>query len=131
MRKRLLRRRGIVSWWRRGSYATTLPIPDKVWEELLMDFIEGQPISHGFNSILVVFDCLTKYAHFLVLQHPFTAQMVADIITREIIKLHGFQKSIVSDTNKVFTRKFWSELFDGVLHTIPKLMTNWRWLIIP
>ena len=24
MRKRLLRRRGIVSWWRRGSYATSL-----------------------------------------------------------------------------------------------------------
>ena len=37
-----------------------------------MDFIDGLPKSEGYDVILVVVDCLTKYAHFLPLKHPFS-----------------------------------------------------------
>ena len=46
-------------------------LPDQVWEDLTMYFIEGLPRSERVDTILVVVDCLSKYSHFLALQHPF------------------------------------------------------------
>ena len=43
-----------------------LDIPCQCWEEVLMVFITCLPRSEKKNVIMVVFDRLTKYAHFVL-----------------------------------------------------------------
>ena len=37
---------------------------------------------------------------------PFSAQVVAQVVFDNVVKLHGLSKSIVSDRNKIFTSNF-------------------------
>lgn len=83
-----------------------LPIPEAVWQDITMDFIEALPKSDGYSVILVVVDRLTKYAHFLPVKHPYTAISIAKLFLDNIVKLHGLPKSIVSDRDPIFVSHF-------------------------
>jgi hypothetical protein len=76
-----------------------------------MDFVEGLPKVHGKTVILSVVDRFSKFAHFIPLAHPYAAETVAHAFFVDIIRLHGFPQSIVSDRDAVFTSAFWKELF--------------------
>lgn len=49
-----------------------LPIPSRAWEHVAIDFISGLLKSHGKDSIIVVIDRYTNFAHFFALTHPYT-----------------------------------------------------------
>lgn len=84
-----------------------LPVPDQAWSIVSMDFVEGLPISHRFNAILVVIDKFTKYGHFVPLPHPFTALQVAQLYMDHIYRLHGLPQVIILDRDKIFTSAVW------------------------
>jgi transposase InsO family protein len=88
-----------------------LPIPDQAWKVVCLDFIEGLPKSNRFDTILVVVDKFTKYAHFIPMSHPFVALQVAQAYMDHIYKLHGLPDSLVSDRDRIFTSAIWRELF--------------------
>ncbi|CAA7044886.1 unnamed protein product [Microthlaspi erraticum] len=80
-----------------------LPIPNQIWEDISMDFIEGLPMSQGVNVILVVIDRLSKYAHFLRLKHPFTA---TDVATKFIQEVSDGQTEVLNRCLETYLRCF-------------------------
>jgi len=88
-----------------------LPITNHVWEHISMDFIGGLPKAKGADTIMVIVDSLSKYAHFIPLFHPYLAKEVANVFVKEIVRLCGFPNSIVLDRNRIFHNAFWQELF--------------------
>jgi hypothetical protein len=88
-----------------------LPIPNRVWSDISIDFIEGLPLSHWFLVIFVVVDRLTKYGHFIPLAHPFSASKVARAFMTNVLKLRGMPSTIVSNKDPIFISSFWKELF--------------------
>jgi hypothetical protein len=83
-----------------------LPIPNQAWKVIRMDFIEGLPKSQKFDTILVVIDKFTRYAHFVPLAHPFSAMHVAQAFVDNIYKLHRLPNNIISDRDIIFTSAF-------------------------
>ena len=81
------------------------------WSFTSMDFIEGLPKFNQYSIILVVVDRFTKYAHFILVSHPYNATKIANLFSQHVMKLHGFLDSIISDKDPTFTSKFLGELF--------------------
>lgn len=58
---------------------------------------------------MVVVDRSSKYANFPALSHPFSVITVAQLYLDQVYKLHGSQKSIITDRDKDFISNFWTE----------------------
>ena len=76
-----------------------------------MDFITGLPMVQGKDCIFVVVDRLRKYAHFFAITAHYTAVQVAELFFREVFRLHGLPKTIISDRDNRFMGGFWQKLF--------------------
>uniref|UniRef100_A0A803JWE8 Gypsy retrotransposon integrase-like protein 1 n=1 Tax=Xenopus tropicalis TaxID=8364 RepID=A0A803JWE8_XENTR len=92
-----------------------LPVPERPWERISMDFIVDLLKSAGFNTIMVVVDGLTKMAHFIPLSGLPSAATTAEVFIREIFRLHGLPKVVISDRGSQFTSRFWRSLCQGSL----------------
>jgi hypothetical protein len=58
-----------------------------------------------------VVDILTKFSHFYAISIKYNVVQVAELFFREVFRLHGLSKNIVSDRDSQFIGKFWRELF--------------------
>ena len=82
------------------------PILEQKWDSISMDFITGLPKSLGKDCIYVVVDRLTNFSHLFAVTPSFSAAKLADIFFKEIFRLHGLLKSIVSHRDGRFMSAF-------------------------
>ena len=90
-----------------------------------MDFITSLPKTKGCGSIMVVVDRYSKHATFIAAPVDCKADEAARLFVKHIVKLWGVPKSIVSDRDSRFTRRFWTELFK-MLGTDLKFSTSFH-----
>ena len=88
------------------------PILEWKWEVISMDFITGFPMNwRQHDSIMVVVDKLINATHFIPVKSMHKIDAIANIFMKDIFKLHGFPKAIVSNRDVKFTSNFWKGLF--------------------
>ena len=92
------------------GFLHSLPIPDKPWQSVGMDFMGPLPWSQGENYLLVIIDRLTSQVHLVPTMMQVTAKEVSWLFLKEIMRLHRVPKSMVLDHNTKFTSTFWCEL---------------------
>ena len=98
---------------RHRSYKLLRPLPilQKPWSSISMDFITNLPSSKAFDSIFVVVDQLTKMAYFMPCNKTVTGEETTRLFMDNIYKYHGLLDDIISDHGSQFTSKFWQSLF--------------------
>jgi len=62
-----------------------------------MDFVVGLPECEGFDAVWVVMDRLSKIRHIIPCHTTIDEVGLAKLFLREVVRLHGLPKSIVSD----------------------------------
>lgn len=87
-----------------------LDIPERPWKSISMDFIVKLPKSHGYDSVWVVCDRLTRASHFVPCVEEMSAPDLAWLFIDRIFRYHGLPDSIVSDRGSLFVSNFWKAL---------------------
>jgi hypothetical protein len=97
--------------WRDGKqgFLRPLPVPNRTWQDLSVDFIVGLPPSSGYTNIMVVKDRLGKGV-ILVPMTLIEADDVAWTFVREVFRHHGLPRSIVSDRGTQFVSTLWGKV---------------------
>ena len=111
--------------WRQKSYGLLSPLelPYTPWRSIAIDFITDLHRSNNCTELWVVIDRFTKMAHFIPLEEDKkTATDLARIFAREIWRLHGLPRDIVSDHDSRFTSNTWKD-FLAVTGIHPRMST--------
>ena len=87
-----------------------LPIPEKPWNSISMDFIEQLPDSSGFTAILVVIDRLSKQGIFIPTYDTITSPDLARLFLLHVFSKHGVPSHVTSDRGTEFVSHFFRSL---------------------
>ncbi|KAK3550598.1 hypothetical protein QTP70_000675 [Hemibagrus guttatus] len=84
-----------------------LPVPNRPWSHLGVDFITDLPASGGYTCILVIVDRFSKSCRLIPLPRPPTALETAAYLFNHVFRYYGLPEDIVSDRGPQFTSRVW------------------------
>ena len=91
---------------KQASLLQPLSIPERQWEYVFMDFIMGMPEVDDLGLILVVVDRFSKYTIFMAAPQSCTVNAATELFLKNVVKIFGLPKDVISDRDARFTRKF-------------------------
>jgi len=81
----------------------SLPVSERPWASVSMEFIMQLLEAQGYNGIMVVEDWFSKYVTLIPMKVPCTASDVVKLFFKNIMNMQGFSLSIVMDRDAWFT----------------------------
>jgi len=87
-----------------------LPILERPWNSISIDFIEKLPSSSGFDTILVIVDRLSKQAIFIPTHNTITSAELARLFVTHVFSKHGVPSHVTSDRGSEFVSYFFHSL---------------------
>ncbi|KAI2662443.1 Transposon Tf2-9 polyprotein [Labeo rohita] len=84
-----------------------LPIPQRPWSHLSIDFVTDLPPSQEFTAILVIIDRFSKSCRLIPLKGLPTAMETALALFHHVFRVYGLPEDIVSDRGTQFTSQVW------------------------
>ena len=99
-----------------------LPVPDRPWQHISIDFVSFNKDKYGYDNVLVIMDRLSKESISIPCHKTTTAEEMASLFIYHIWRYFGPPDSIVSDRGPQFISAFWTE-FCRLLGTKLKLST--------
>lgn len=99
-----------------------LPIPERPWQHISMDFRSFPKDKHGFDNVLVFVDRLTKRPISIPCHKNIDARGTARLFLTHVYRHKGAPMTIVSDRGSQFISDFWNE-FCSLIQTRLKLST--------
>ena len=92
-----------------------LPIPEKPWRVISVDFVGPLPRTPDyFNHILVVVDKFSRMAHFIPTTTNVTAKETAELLLTNVVRLHGLPDAIISDRGHEFVAALFQEVWKAM-----------------
>jgi RNase H-like domain found in reverse transcriptase/Reverse transcriptase (RNA-dependent DNA polymerase)/Integrase zinc binding domain/Chromo (CHRromatin Organisation MOdifier) domain/Retroviral aspartyl protease len=91
-----------------------LPIPERPWSSISVDFITQLPESKGYTAICVFVDRFTKMAHFAPTMDSIDAEGTVQLFFEKVFSAHGLPEDVVSDRGTTFTAKFTKSIFKAL-----------------
>jgi len=88
-----------------------LAIPEERWDTINVDFILELPESGGYDAVMVAVDTVGKQSHFTETVTTVTAAGTANLYMRNVWKLHGLPRKVVSNHRPQFVAAFMKELY--------------------
>ncbi len=88
-----------------------LPVPNRPWSHLGVDFITDLPPSDGNTSILVIVDRFSKSCRLLPLKGLPTAMETAELLFNQVFRYYGIPEDVVSDRGPQFISRVWKAFF--------------------
>jgi len=82
--------------------------PDRPWKSISVDFITDLPLSEGADAVLII-DRLTKMAHLIPCTKDLDARQFQETFIKEIFRLYGLPRDIITDRGSIFTSDLWKE----------------------
>ncbi|KAJ6436365.1 retrovirus polyprotein [Purpureocillium lavendulum] len=114
--------------WRekRRGLLKPLPVPERIWSELSIDFVTELPPtkSNGSTNMMVLTDRLSKSVVLESLK-DITAETTARALMRNVLQHHGIPAAIVTDRGTQFTSRMWKRLCE-LLRIKQRLSTAWH-----